>query len=287
MHLLFAFFVSFLSSFVVSQDFLLNPSNLSSDSVTAYSFNFQFDRVEGASAYLSVLSDSNGFSFPVRHKTYRIGDTVGNARVIGVGLDTIISPRGIRANHTYYLTVFSSLGSIGLEEYSKNKLSILQVDTKGLDAKEYYEGINVKAPNFIGALTELLSNHQVINYSDYKKTVLNKIEIRDTFEGNSYVECVYSGERKVFLGEFDWTKIGYSREHTFAHSWMPSYPANNPYKDEYSDLFNLYPTNLEKANSVRSNHPFGEVTGKIIDSYLDGKLGYNGSEIVYEPKETH
>jgi hypothetical protein len=68
---------------------------------------------------------------------------------------------------------------------------------------------------------------------------------------------------------------------------MPSYPANSPAKPEYSDLHNLYVTNLEKANSVRSNHPFGEVTDSLIFSFKEGKLGYNGSKIVYEPRDLH
>jgi hypothetical protein len=66
---------------------------------------------------------------------------------------------------------------------------------------------------------------------------------------------------------------------------MPSYPANNPYKTEYSDLHNLYPTHLANANTKRSNYPLDEVTGSIIYQYKEGRLGYNGSRIVYEPSD--
>jgi endonuclease I len=285
MHLLLAFLLAFLSLFVNAQKSLKNPDHLFLDTVTAYSFDFHFEKVDSFSSYLTVLSDSNVFSYPLNFKTYQIGDTVGSARVIGVGSQTNMHPNGIRANRIYFVTVFSMCGNPGLEEYCRNSISIVQVATKGLDEKTYYESILPSAPNFVGALTDRIANHTTISYADYKNTLLKNVEIRDTIGGKSYVECVYTGERKVFSGSFDWTALGYSREHTFAHSWMPSYPANNPYKTEYSDLFNLYPTNLEKANSIRSNHPFGEVTGKIIDFYLDGKLGYNGSEIVYEPRE--
>jgi hypothetical protein len=86
-------------------------------------------------------------------------------------------------------------------------------------------------------------------------------------------------------GAFDWVKSGFSREHTFSHSWMPSYPANNPYKMEYSDLHNLYPAHLANANTKRSNYPLDEVTGAIIYQYKEGKLGYKGAQIVYEPSD--
>jgi len=100
-----------------------------------------------------------------------------------------------------------------------------------------------------------------------------------------YIECVYSRDKKVFAGSFDWTKMGFSREHTFPHSWMPSYPANSPERPEYSDLHNLYPTNLEKANTVRNNYPFGEINGKVVYQFKEGRLGEMNGTMVYEPAD--
>ena len=113
---------------------------------------------------------------------------------------------------------------------------------------------------------------------------MNQFEVRDTTNGQSYVTCVYSGERKVFNDPFDWTAVGYSREHSFCHSWMPSFPADNPELDEYNDQHNLYPTNLTNANTPRSNLPLMDITGSVVFNYLLGSVGYNGTQLVYEPR---
>jgi len=117
--------------------------------------------------------------------------------------------------------------------------------------------------------------------------LVEQFEKKDTVNGKKYVVCAYTGEVILYDPPFDWNKLGMSREHTFAHSWMPSYPANSPAQPEYSDLHNLYLTLLDKANSVRNNHPFGEVKDSILFSYKEGRLGYNKGKIVYEPRNCH
>jgi hypothetical protein len=117
---------------------------------------------------------------------------------------------------------------------------------------------------------------------------MQEFEVRDTTNGQSFVECVYSGDRVVFDDPFDWTATGFSREHTFAHSWMPTWPADNPEQPEYNDQHNLYPANLQGANTPRSNLPLGDVGGTVLFSYLDGQLGYatgTSGQIVYEPRD--
>jgi hypothetical protein len=115
--------------------------------------------------------------------------------------------------------------------------------------------------------------------------MMNQFEIRDTTNGQSFVTCVYSGEKKVFNEPFDWSALGYSREHTFSHSWMPTFPADNPEKPEYNDQHNLYPTNLQQANTPRSNLPLEEITGSTVFNYLEGSVGYNvNNQLVYEPR---
>jgi hypothetical protein len=66
---------------------------------------------------------------------------------------------------------------------------------------------------------------------------------------------------------------------------MPTFPADNPEKPEYNDQHNLYPTNLQQANTPRSNLPLEEVTGSTVFTYLEGSVGYNSSnQLVYEPR---
>ena len=44
-----------------------------------------------------------------------------------------------------------------------------------------------------------------------------------------------------------------SREHTWCYSWMPTYGSTDV--PQYSDQHHLFPTNQNKANDPRSNHP--------------------------------
>jgi hypothetical protein len=65
---------------------------------------------------------------------------------------------------------------------------------------------------------------------------------------------------------------------------MPTFPADNPELMEYSDQHNLYPTNLQNANTPRSNLPLMDITGNVVFTYLEGSVGYNGAQMVYEPR---
>ena len=265
-----------------------NPTAYTLQEVTAYSIKVSFSRVDFTHSYLVLVSENEMVNAsPENGKSYLRGDRVGNAKVVQCSLDTILQPRAIRANTTYNFVVYACYEVKGELKYVLKKPLKIQVTTSGLSQLEYYESISITAPNFIYTLSNILAEHIVIPYVSYKNTVLAMLEFQDTIEGKTFVQCVYSGERKIVEMPFDWTKAGYSREHTFAHSWMPSHPADNPPLPEFSDLHNLYPTNLEKANTVRNNFPLGEVTGKVLYTYLEGKLGYDGPQIVYEPRDAH
>jgi endonuclease I len=204
-----------------------------------------------------------------------------------VGSGTSFSPRHIIANTHYYFAVFPFNGVPTFENYKTDAPLTGDVTSLGLQEGSYYSGISLGS-SFVNDLHTLINPHTVISYGNYKATVMNQFEVRDTVAGQSVVTCSYTGENKIFTGAFDWTAVGYSREHTFAHSWMPSYPADgNPAKPEYSDQHNLYPVNQNKANGVRSNYPFGVITGAVSSQYLDGKLGIGpGNQLVYEPRDS-
>jgi len=153
----------------------------------------------------------------------------------------------------------------------------------------YYNGIDRYQTSLRTDLTALIEPHNFITYFMYKQTMMNEFEIRDTTNGQSVVTCVYSGENMIFDDPFDWTATGYSREHTFPHSWMLTWPADNPEQPEYTDQHNLYPANLVSANIPRSNLPLGEITGDTMQTYLEGGVGEEtfGGQLVYEPRESH
>lgn len=261
-----------------------NPSVILFKNIKPYSFEVHYDKVKDAENYLVLISEKGiPLTNPIDNISYLKGDGLYDSKVAYVGKDTFFIPKGIRANHSYNYVVFAFNGKPGAEKYQIQNPPYNVIKTKGLNIGHYYEEIIATAPNFTSQLYDLISKHTVIPYYNYKTTLIEDVELIDTTKGMRYVECVYTGDKKLFSGPFDWTQQGYSREHTFPHSWMPTYPANNPEKPEYSDFHNLYPTNLDKANSIRSNYPFGEINGKIHYEYKDGKLGEMDGVLVYEP----
>ena len=263
-----------------------NPTNLNFPLVKAYTVGGQYTAGTGAEKYIVLWKNGSAITgAPVDGTNYKRGDVVGDARVAYVGNGTGFTPRGVIANQNYHFAVFAFNGTEGFENYLTTSPATGSVTSTGLNIGNYYNGINSTSPNFLTALSAKINPHTFVSYFNYKTTVMNQFEVRDTTNGQSYVTCAYSGERKVFNDPFDWTATGYSREHTYSHSWMPTFPADNPEKNEYSDQHNLYPTNLQNANTPRSNLPLDVITGEVVFSYLDCKVGYNSSnQMVFEPR---
>jgi endonuclease I len=263
-----------------------NPTGLTFSNVKAYGFNGTYTASANTENYIVVWANGAAVSgAPVDGVTYKRGDIIGNGRVTYVGPATAFAPRHVIANQTYYVAAFAFNGPAGYENYRTAAPLTGSVTSQGLQIGNYYAGINSTNTNFISSLTTLINPHTVISYGNYKPTVMAQFEIQDTTDGRSFVVCSYTGERKVFNDPFDWTAANFSREHSYCHSWMPSYPADNPAKPEYSDQHNLYPVNQTQANAVRSNLPMNEITGSVVFSYLEGSVGYNGSQMVYEPRD--
>jgi endonuclease I len=263
-----------------------NPTGLSFSNVKAYTLSGQYNPGSGASKYLVLWKNGSAItSTPVDGMSYQRGDIVGDARVAYVGSGTSFTPRGIIANQNYFFQVYAFNGQGGFENYLLGTPASGSVSSEGEQIGNYYSGIDATASSFNTDLQALINPHTFITYFMYKQTMMNEFEVRDTTAGQSYVTCAYSGERKVFNDPFDWTPTGYSREHTFAHSWMPTYPADSPEEPEYTDQHHLYPTNLNNANTPRSNLPFDEIDGTVVYTFLDCTVGYAGAQLAFEPKQ--
>ncbi|MEY3049978.1 MAG: hypothetical protein RL365_2016 [Bacteroidota bacterium] len=263
-----------------------NASNLNFSNVQAYTLSGSYTAGSGAEKYLVLWSKNGPVSgVPVDGTSYQRGDIIGNAKVAYTGSATSFVPRGVRANQPYYFSVFAFNGPAGFENYNTTTPATGNVTSTGLNINNYYSSINSTAPSFLSDLSALINPHQFISYFNYKQTVMNQFEVCDTTNGQSFITCVYTGENKVFNDPFDWTATGYSREHTYCHSWMPTFPCDNPEELEYTDQHNLYPTNLANANSYRSNLPLMDITGNVLYNYLEGSVGYNGNQMCYEPRD--
>ena len=150
-----------------------------------------------------------------------------------------------------------------------------------LAQSNYYDGISVLSPTFISDLQNLIKqNYTFVSYDNYASTILNNYERKDTTNGQSFVECVYSGYKYIYSGSFSWGTI--SREHTWCVSWMPSSSGA-----QYSDQHHLFPTHQNNANARRSNYPLSEAV-QVSYQFLEGKLGTDANgKIVYEPRDKH
>lgn len=260
---------------------------LTFSNVKAYTMSASYSPSTDAENYIVVWKKGSvPTGAPVDGENYLRGDVIGDAQVAYIGSGTSFTPRGIRANTDYYFDVYSFNGYGNFTNYNQTNVLSGNESSTGEQIGNYYNGISSLSPTLIDDLTTLINPHNFSSYFLYKTIMMDQFEVRDTTNGESFVECAYSGERKVFSGPFDWTATGYSREHTYAHSWMPTFPADNPEEAEYVDYHNLYPTNLAQANSPRSNLPFGIITGPVVFNYLEGSVGEiaDGS-YVYEPRD--
>jgi len=263
-----------------------NPSGLTFPLIKAYSLGGQYNAGVNAEKYVVLWKTGSAVTgVPTDGSTYKRGDVIGDAKVAYIGSGMSFTPRHVIANQNLHFAVYAFNGPDGFENYKTTAPATGNVTTQGQQIGNYYAGINSNATSFLSDLSALINPHNFISYFNYKTTMMNQFEIRDTTAGQSYVVCSYSGERKVFNDPFDWTAVGYSREHSYCHSWMPTFPADNPELKEYNDQHNLYPTNLQNANTPRSNLPMDIIVGTPVFSYLDCAVGYNSSnQMCFTPR---
>jgi endonuclease I len=263
-----------------------NPTGLTFPLVKAYTIGGQYSAGVNAEKYIVLWKTGSAITgVPTDGTTYKRGDIVGDAKVAYVGSGMSFTPRHVIANQNYHFAVYAFNGPDGFENYKTTSPATGNVTSQGQQIGNYYNGINSTSASFLTNLSALINPHTFVSYFNYKTTMMNQFEIRDTTAGQSYVVCAYSGERKVFNDPFDWTATGYSREHTYSHSWMQTFPADNPEQKEYNDQHNLYPTNLQNANTPRSNLPLDVITGNTVFSYLNCAVGYRADgQLCFTPR---
>jgi hypothetical protein len=223
---------------------------------------------------------------PTDGTVYQRGDIVGDAQVVYSGAATAFTPNNIVASTDYYFTVYAYNGPGTYRNYLATAPLAANVTSSGsMVPAGYYSGINTSSPTFVADLHNLTNPHQEQFYSNYGIYMVNLFTARDTTLNRRVVTCVYSGENKIYTEPFDFTATGFSREHTYPHSWMPTNPAQD--LPEYNDYHHLFPTNQNNANALRSNYPLGKVVN-VSSTYLGCKFGTdaNGNQ-VFEPRDAH
>jgi endonuclease I len=261
------------------------PTNLSFSNVKSYRFQLNWAAASTPPDGYIVLrrDDAAVTDVPVDGAGYDIGDQVGMSKVAYIGSGLSCWANYIGASEDYFFAVFSWNGPVPYRNYFETApLSGSVVASGSMQPASYYSGINPNAPTFVDDLTALTYPHTDNFYSNYGPRMISLYWARDTTGGDKAITCVYSGENYVYTEPFAWTT--FSREHTYCHSWMPTYPSSNG--PEYSDYFNLYPTDQNNANAIRSNYPLGIVVGTPTYVFMGCKFGndINGNA-VFEPRD--
>ncbi len=261
------------------------------------SFNTANPAPDNLGGYLILRHDNTpGTDIPIDGTVYQRGQTIGTSKVVYAGSITgntfSFRPTWILAGKTYYFSIFTYNGNGTVTNYRTSDPLTGNVTTPStMVAANEYNTINTTAPTFVSDLSALINPHTSKFYSTYAPTMIALFQTRDTFAlvgANTFtkvITCAYSQEEKLYNEPFDWGATGYSREHTYAHTWMPTYPADNPEKPEYNDQHHLFATRQANVNALRCNYPFGEVVN-VIGNYMEGKLGtdIHGNR-VYEPSD--
>ena len=266
---------------------------------TQVDFNGNAVASDALGGYVVVRSENGPVdTAPQDGIVYQRGQSIGNAKVIYSGRpsndNVSIVPTYVLAGKTYHYAAFPYAGSFGFTNYLNaiNSVSITSLAT--MQNPNEYAGIAASNTTLVSDLYNLINPHFEQFYSNYAATMINLFTTRDTLATvgattfNRVVDCVYSGEKRLYNEPFDWSAYDYSREHTFPHSWMPSF--NNQDTPEYSDYHNLYPAKQTNVNARRCNYPLGEVVTPMSPPqvYLDCELGRDANgNMVFEPRDVH
>ena len=253
--------------------------------IKTYSLDATFNGLNGI-GYLVLRKEGSAITgVPLDGVVYQRGDIIGDAQVVFSGESFSFSPNNIIADTDYHFSIFSYNGPGTFRNYLTSSPTIGNIQTPAsMMPQSYYNSLNTLSASFMDDLHALVNPHQMQYYSYYDDLMIPYFLARDTTE-DRVVTCVYSGENLIYTEPFDFTANGYSREHTYCHSWMPTYPAQN--QPEYSDYHHLFPTNLNNVNILRSNNPLGDVVN-VSSSYLGCKSGTNANgQTVFEPRDEH
>jgi endonuclease I len=260
------------------------PQSIAFSGIKSFNYNVSWTNPVGAYAGCLALRSTAPITVgPVDGQVYLVGNAIGTSKVAYGGTGNTFVQQDVVATTTYYYAFYPYNGSGTSINYGPAALATV-ISATGISA-DYYTGIVPGTAGFVSALqTRVQAPYTQVSYANYDETMVTQFACRDTSAGQKTVTCVYSGQNIVYTPPFAWTPATpFSREHTWCHSWMPSYTSTST--REYSDQHHLFPTNQNSANAVRSNRPLGNVVS-VISSFLAGSYGYDANGyLVYEPRD--
>lgn len=264
------------------------PTNMVFSNVKTYRLTGSFtDASPAVEGYLVLRKKGAAITgVPTDGTVYQRGDIIGDAQVVFSDVADNFTPNNIVAGTDYHFAVFAYNGPGTYRNYREaSPLAGMTTTPATMLPAGYYNGISTSSASFVTDLHSLVNPHQMQFYSNYANLMVKMFAARDTTLDRRVVTCVYSGENKIYTEPFDFTANGYSREHTYPHSWMPTNPAQD--LPEYNDYHHLFPTNQNNANALRSNYPLGEVVTPS-QTFLGCQLGLDANgNMVFEPRDEH
>lgn len=260
-----------------------NPTNMQFSAVKPYAFVLSFSP-STADGFLVLKGTAAITDVPSNGVVYEKGQGLSGCKVMAVGNLSAFNVREVVENTTYHFAVFAYNGSGANIMYKQTNPLVGSIATSAVDPGNYYANIDSNSGTLLADLKSLINPHTLVGYTQYRNNIVPNIFERDTIGGQSVVNCEYSGLTKIFTPPFDFTIAPlFSREHSLAKSWMQT--GGNTSTAEGADYHNLLLTELNNANSKRSNNPLGIVVTPTY-TYLGCKLGLNSQgQTVFEPMD--
>ncbi len=285
------FFVLFcnasLHAFAQDTTITNNFGSLTFSNVKAYGFTVSYtSSVFNADGFLFLRArqviDENFLNQNLSQSLPQKGSSVSFAKVFQSAAPVLFNVRETVENTDYYFALVPYRLNGSVATFVNDSSLFVHVKSEVANPGNYYDALDFSSPDILNDLKQLLQNHTLLDYADYRSTMVQTIFERDTTNQQKVVNCEYSNETKIYTGTFDFVTLDYSREHLFPRSWMPTGGSTNAL--EGTDYHNLALTNLGEVNSMRSNFPLGEVV-QVTDSFLECKKGDDANQNpVFEPR---
>lgn len=265
------------------------PTNLNFFNIKPYGFSLNFTPAQ-CDGFLILRSESPISFNPQDGVEYQKGQGVApGVKVFASGISSSASIKECLAGSTYYFAIYSFNNSGAAIDYKSDNPLTGSIDVPPGGPGNYYANISNDSPTFLADLKQRLNTGRVFqSYTPgYINNLMNNFYLRDTVGGMVVSICQYTGEVFISSPPYAWWGTSgadgqFTREHSLPKSWMPT--GGNTSNQDGADYHNLFPVNQDKANSKRSNYPYGIVQTPTFQ-YLGGKFGTNSQGItVYEPR---
>ena len=284
------FLLLFYSFQAASQDTTITTSygTLAFSNVKAYGMTVAYSAsIPNTTGFLFLRAtlpiDENFLTQNLNQTLPQKGSSVSFAKVFQAAAPVLFNVRETAENTNYYFALVPYRTSAGITAFVTDSAFFAHVKSLAANPGNYYSGLDFSSPDILDDLKQLLQNHTLVPYTDYRNTMVQTIFERDTINQQKAVNCEYSNEVKIYSGTFDFVTLDYSREHMLPRSWMPTGGSTNAL--EGTDYHNLALTNLTDANTLRSNFPYGEVV-QTTDSFLECRKGKDANQnTVFEPRD--